>query len=205
MPINEASETAHESSLKGVYSADEEILSTLQTRKELRAGSGLVRLKPSEAEARQLVLETLWANSGDESEDADMDDDENSAEDDDEDLEDINSDQESVDDSEPELPTSKRKRGTVKDTTLTPQPIKKVAFANEPKDTKQARKAAGIRGSLSMKAKPESVKAAKKPKVAKVQPTSKTVPTKKAANAPSNKSAVPANDGGEGYDFKMFF
>lgn len=207
MPVSTASETEHEPSLKSVYVSDEEILSTLQTRKELRAGPGLVKLKPSEAEARQLTLDTSWANSEDKSED--VDDDENKVQDDDEkseDSEDSGPDQEDVHDSEPEPPASKRKRGAATDTTLTSRPIKKVAFASEPKNTKQTRKAAGARGSLPTKAKPEPVKSAQKPKAAKMQPTPKAIPTKKAANAPLNKSAAPANaSGSEAYDFKMFF
>ena len=72
----------------------------------------------------------------------------------------------------------------------------KVAFSAEPKNTKQARKAAGARGSSLAKAKPaldaQSAVVGKK--------------VKKAANAPSKKSAaVPTTAGGDEYDFGKFF
>ncbi|KAI0775469.1 GNL3L/Grn1 putative GTPase-domain-containing protein [Irpex lacteus] len=175
-------------------------LATLPTRKELRASTGLVKLKALDTDERQLTVEAKWAGDEDSEDDESEDEGEGRDEEDDESEDD--------EDEEPEPVMTKRKRGPVKD--VDARPTKKVAFSAEPKNTKQARKA----GSLLAKAKTDSapaksaLKTATKVPKAKAQSTSKAAPVaKKAANAPSKKSAAPASGGGGGdeYDFGKFF
>ncbi|KAI0699854.1 P-loop containing nucleoside triphosphate hydrolase protein [Cytidiella melzeri] len=192
-------------SSEAVVDNDATILSTLHTRKELRTSTGLIKLKASEVESRQLALDSVWTGSadsevGDEGDEEDDEQEEDIEDDeDDEEGEEPETGEDEEDTTAPELLVNRRKRGGP---VLTSQLTKKVAFSTEPKDTKQARKTAGARGSLSAKAKLEAAKPATKSKVAKTLP----VPAKKAANTPSKKSAAAASSGGdETYDFKMFF
>ncbi|KAI0092525.1 P-loop containing nucleoside triphosphate hydrolase protein [Irpex rosettiformis] len=198
-----------DSHLASLYAADEKVLSTLLTRRELRASSGLVRMKPLDTEERKLAVEEKWVG-GEGSDDSNEDglgaeEDEDAEEDDDEEDEEVNDE-----DEEPEPPASKRKRGLAKEASA--RPTKKVAFSAEPKDTKQARRAAGARGSLLGKAQkaPGPEKFASKTRVAKAAKVAekvKTIAAKKAANTPSKKPAAAAESdrGDDAYDFGKFF
>ncbi|KAI0346977.1 hypothetical protein BDW22DRAFT_1480687 [Trametopsis cervina] len=212
-----SNDASQDGPLAELYAADEKILSALLSRKEWRQGTGLVKLSPSEVDTRQLALETVWVPSGEDSEDDDAQNEtedvemgaseegeSDGAEEDEEDEEDED-DEEEEEEPEELVSLNKRKRVAAKQPTPSSRPTKKVAFSAEPQSTKQARKAAGARGS-AVKAKPEAVKSALKSKPPKAQPTPKAASAKKAANAPSKKSAVPTSTGSdEAYDFKKFF
>lgn len=207
VPGVSSSDAAQEASSADLYPGDEKILSTLHTRKELRASKGLVKLKPSEADSRELALDVSWVGSVDSDDDESQDEEDGESEGeeggDDDEAEDEEDEDAEDEDEDMELPVSKRKRGPSR---VAPRPTKKVAFSAEPTDTKQARRAAGARGSQPKKAVPEGSKTTAKSKPTKPQSVPKAVPTKKAANAPSKKSVALASTGdGEDYDFKMFF
>ena len=99
-------------------------------------------------------------------------------------------------------PIGKRKRTSQQSVFL--RPTKKVAFAAEPKGTKQSRSTAGARGALAArgkeaKIKPQSGKPPVKAKVTKATPA-------KVANTVSSKTPVKTTSNGEEtYDFKKFF
>ncbi|OBZ71764.1 Guanine nucleotide-binding protein-like NSN1 [Grifola frondosa] len=228
VPSSPASTPSRNPALADVYAKDEEVLSKLSTRKELRKSSGLVKLRAGVVDTRKINLDASWFAEEDESdedaegahseaddasvdlekESADEDIDEDEDEDEDNDEEDEEDEEEEV----PSLPTGKRKRGDAKAPPA--RPAKKVAFAPEPKGTKQARSAAGARGSqiAAQKAKTKlsalpsekpSAKSQKKPvfKKAPIPPA-----TKRAANSSSKKSAASQSKDGElAYDFKQFF
>ena len=114
--------------------------------------------------------------------------------------------EEENEDEEPVQPHGKRKRGDPAASKA--PPAKRVAFAPEPKNTKQARSAAGARGAAvaaSRKALRTEAKATKPTKAAKA--LAKPAPAKKAANAAPAKKATSTGDksGEEAYDFKKFF
>ncbi|OCH95890.1 hypothetical protein OBBRIDRAFT_441971 [Obba rivulosa] len=233
VPSSTASSSPKDPSFAHVYAKDEQILSKLPTRKEMRKSKGVVKMKAGAFEVRRVVLDASWFGSDeetgnesdlegedeevDELEDedlADLDDDgdvhedgESIEEDEEDELEDTGDEEEEEEEVPP--PSGKRKRGTK----VAPpsRPAKKVAFAAEPKGTKQARAAAGAKGVLKAASKakkhdkpvvtatsvpPKKELKGKKPVVKK--------PTK-VANI-SKKSAVSqAQDGEEAYDFKKFF
>ncbi|KAJ3523723.1 hypothetical protein NM688_g8679 [Phlebia brevispora] len=201
------------------YANDEQVLATLTPRKELRKSSGLIKLKTGAVEDRKMDLEMSWVESEQLSDEDDEEAEEpGAAEDESEDE-----DEEDEDEPVPVQPTSKRKRGLAATSGF--PPAKKVAFAPEPKNTKQARSAAGARGATiatSRKAKAadnEKRKASSKPnatvpgKSTKSKHrdsaiSAKTPAAKKVANAASSKSkkaAVDSAAGEEAYDFKKFF
>lgn len=213
LPGSSSSPQSTDSELTTLYAADEKILSTLPTRKERRKATGVVRLSPSSPEARKIALETPWvgdedgSEGSDEAEEPEVADAESESEEEDED-EDEEEDEESEEEEgeseeEEELarPAGKRKRPA--QTSAPTRPAKKVAFAPEPKNSKQARSAAGAKGSIA---------AGKKAKVvAQGKPLTKSKPVvapKKVANMkkPSATSAAnKAANGEEVYDFKQFF
>lgn len=214
-------------SLVSHHASDESILSTIPTRKESRKGRGLVKLTSANVESRHLALEASWLPSDKESDDDDAEgEDAEDEEGDDEDVEDVDGedededeqeevgdegDEEGDDESEEELPVKAKRKRAFEADALAARPKKKVAFLPEPKDTKQARKAAGAHGSLLAKQQanaasaPAPVKTALK--AAKVKPTV-AAPKKVANSGPSKKSVTTStgsNTGEEEYDFKKFF
>lgn len=204
--------------LAELYSKDEQMLASLKTRREIRKSTGLVKLVAGSIESRRADVEGSWAGvkqTEDASEDEDEgegdeaadEDDSGSDDDDGEEAEDVEmedlEDESSEEEEEPVLvPAGKRKRAG-KITGPAARPSKKVAFAPDPKESKQARSAAG--------AAKKAIVAAPKPKskpTLKPKPTA--VPTKvKAANVGhGKKSAVktsPSKSGEEAYDFGKFF
>ena len=209
------------SSLTEIYAKDDAVLSKLATRKELRKAGGLVKLRPVEADTRKVVLDaSYFVSSDDEGMEADEEDagtvddmdevgmlDEESEGDYVSDEEEGSDDEDDEDEEEEEElsspPRGKRKRVLAK---APARPAKRVAFAPEPKSTKQARSAAGAKGNNS-KLKPEfaATRPAKKPAKA-TAPKAAPAKAKKVANAaPSKKAVAPAKDGEDAYDFKQFF
>ncbi|EKM59561.1 uncharacterized protein PHACADRAFT_181560 [Phanerochaete carnosa HHB-10118-sp] len=197
-----------DSAFADAYAADVKILSTLPTRKERRKATGVVKLAPYVPEARKITLEAPWA--GEEESDEDDEGEElgnGHTEDDEEDEEDENDDDEEGEgedededeEEEPEQPVGKRKRSA--QSSALARPTKKVAFAVEPKSTKQARSAAGLKGAMA---------AEKKVKVAtQVRPPAKPSPAVALKKVASSKKASGtenrAVNGEEAYDFKKFF
>ncbi|KII96056.1 hypothetical protein PLICRDRAFT_170636 [Plicaturopsis crispa FD-325 SS-3] len=188
--------------------ADEAVLAALPTRKEMRKKRGLVKMGVGAMEERDVVLEGAWAGDAseggsddeleadegaldeeiaDSDEEGSGDEDEEMGDEDDEEEEEV----EEVEEPAPIL-SGKRKRAAAAATPAPPP--KKVAFAADPKESRQARRAASA---SSKKAAP-----APKPPAAKVS---------KVANGPSSKSKgaapKPSTTTGaeEAYDFKKFF
>ena len=213
-------------SLAEIYAKDGAVLSKLSTRKELRKAGGLVKLRPADVDSRKAVLDaSYFVSSDDEGMEADEEDagtvddmdevgmlDEESEGDyvsdeeegsDDEDEEDDEDEDEDEEDEPASPPRGKRKRALAK---APARPAKRVAFAPEPKSTKQARSAAGSKKVKGDKPEPTSSKAKPAKKPAKAPAQKIAAPAKKIANAaPSKKAAAPAKDGEDAYDFKQFF
>ncbi|KAI0643674.1 P-loop containing nucleoside triphosphate hydrolase protein [Trametes meyenii] len=209
--------------LSEIYSTDQTVLSKLSTRKELRKAGGLIKLRPGAVDTRKAVLDASYflgsedeGDEGDEEEGATLDETDDLDLDGDASVEDYVSDKEEDEDDEeeedeepPSPPRGKRKRGAAKAPERA-RPAKKVAFAAEPKGTKQARSAAGAKGATAAKAKskPADDKPAKKA-VKKATTAAKPASTKKVANSSAGKkgaAATPAAQDGEvAYDFKQFF
>ncbi|RPD62065.1 hypothetical protein L226DRAFT_508977 [Lentinus tigrinus ALCF2SS1-7] len=225
-----------DSSLAAIYAKDDAVLSKLSTRKELRKAGGLVKLRPADVDARKAVLDaSYFISSDDEGMEADeedagtvddmdevgmvdeesegdyiSDEDEGSDEDEEEDEDDEEEEDEEEEDELASPPRGKRKRALAK---APARPAKRVAFAPEPKGTKQVRSAAGAKGAAKKAAgakadsKPEpKAKSSKKPAKAPA-PKPKAAPAKKIANAALSKkaAAAPSKDGEDAYDFKQFF
>ncbi|RDX52992.1 hypothetical protein OH76DRAFT_1399571 [Lentinus brumalis] len=212
-----------DASLAEVYAKDSTVLSKLSTRKELRKAGGIVKLRPAEVDTRKAVLDaSYFISSDDEGMEADEEDaatvddlDEVGMLDDesegdyvsDEDEEEDEDNDEDEDDEEEEEdvaspPRGKRKRALAK---APARPAKRVAFAPEPKGTKQARSTTGAKKAKGDdKPEPKAKPAAKKPAKA---PAPKAAPAKKIANAASakKKAAALAAADGDAYDFKQFF
>ncbi|KAI0959303.1 hypothetical protein AcW1_004162 [Taiwanofungus camphoratus] len=222
------STTLSDPSLADVYAKDGQILSNLLTRKEMRKAGGVVKLKPGEKETRKVLLDAAWIGSEDEDgNESDVEKDE-SGDDTSEDIKGSDEDDEDEehegdeDEDEKTLPlTGKCKRAATKAAIPLPRPAKKVAFSAEPRGTKQARAAAGVKGQQmaalntnarstvegKFRVKPQS-KAAKTTRMARDKPSAETstVATTKNANPSSKKtSASKGNDGEEAYDFNKFF
>ena len=193
-----------DSSRPDLYATDEQILASLPTRKERRKTSGVVKLSASASDARRLSLEAPWViPEGEGSEDGGEEEEEEGlgeeqSEGDDED----GGEGEEEEEEEEVQPVGKRKRTSQQSVFL--RPTKKVAFAAEPKGTKQSRSTAGARGALAArgkeaKIKPQSGKPPVKAKVTKATPA-------KVANTVSSKTPVKTTSNGEEtYDFKKFF
>ncbi|KAK1222106.1 hypothetical protein PQX77_015030 [Marasmius sp. AFHP31] len=166
------------------YAQDEPILSTLQSRKEMRKEGGLVKLASGTADSRNLALEREYDDgddSSDESEegegedfgvmDVDIDDEEEVV-DDEEDEEDEGEEEEEEEETAPPPPPTKQKRKRAEQVELPAK--KKVAFAA---DTKKA------------------------------SPKKPPPPPKKVANKSSKSKSArgDSSSGGEAYDFGKFF
>lgn len=203
-----------DASFAEVYAKDSTVLSKLSTRKELRKAGGIVKLRPAEVDTRKAVLDaSYFISSDDEGMEADEEDaatvddmDEVGMLDDESEGDYVSDEDEDEEDEEEEdvasPPRGKRKRALAK---APARPAKRVAFAPEPKGTKQARSAAGAKKAKGDdKPEPKAKPAAKKPAKA---PAPKAAPAKKIANAASakKKAAAPAAADGDAYDFKQFF
>lgn len=195
--------------LAGFYAADDDILSTLQPRKDLRKSGGLVKFLPGQADPRKVAVDEPYhkpeAQEDGSDEDADEDvvmgDVEDAADDDDGD-EDIEEDEEEEEDEEDDEPppqpivNRKQKRKLTVEAAALP-PSKKVAFAQEPKDTKKSRSLG------SQKPKVEK-RASLKPKA----PEARAKKTQKGANVPKTaqpKSSSQGDGADDAYDFGKFF
>ncbi|KAI1793027.1 P-loop containing nucleoside triphosphate hydrolase protein [Ganoderma leucocontextum] len=224
-------------SLADVYAKDASVLSKLSTRKELRKSGGLVKLRTGEVDVRKGMLDAGYfvspsddadeedggasddvdevGLSGDESEGSDAEEGSDDEEDEGEEVEgdeDEDEDEEEVDELESSPPPGKRKRALAK---APAPPAKRVAFAPEPRGTKQARSAAGAKGAvmpaskakLNAKTAKPAARAAKKPGKAATKAAPKIAAPKKVANAASSKrsAASAAKNGEVAYDFKQFF
>ncbi|KAI0334913.1 P-loop containing nucleoside triphosphate hydrolase protein [Cubamyces sp. BRFM 1775] len=230
-PSSDSGASTTDSTLAEVYSKDQAVLSKLSTRKELRKAGGLVRIRPGSIDARKPTLDaSYFVASDDEGNESDVEEgaelDESEDDDDEEDVEsyaseeidELDSDEDEEDEEEaPSPPSGKRKRAAAK-SAAPARPAKKVAFAAEPKGTKQARSAAAAKGAAAAKAKskPTDDKAAKKPakasalKKAATAEWAKAAPVKKVANSAASRggkksAASAAKEDEEAYDFKQFF
>lgn len=202
-----------------IYAKDEVVLSRLASRKELRKAGGLVKLRAGAIDTRKPTLDESYSTGSDSDADEEDGSDLDELDDDDVDEEDIDEEDDDEDDDEDEedeeeeeapSPRGKRKRSATK-AAAPARPAKKVAFAAEPKGTKQARSAAGARGAAKAKASADSEdKPAKKPSALKKAAPAKPAVAKRVANSStgSKKAAAapaPPKDGEVEYDFKQFF
>ena len=217
--------------LAKVYAKNDEVIARLETRKEMRKTRGAVRMAPGEAERREVALDNSYfgaedeEGSGDEEEEGDEGDDEEvdeldesgeeSGDEEDEVLEGEDDDEdedEDEEDGEPAPLPGKRKRAA-QIQKIPSRPAKKVAFAPEPKGTKQARSAAGAASFklTASKAKGGQQKAKPTPEVkpakAHKKITSVSAAMKKTANSSKKgkQASLASKDGEETYDFSKFF
>lgn len=224
-----------------LYANDEPILASLKTRKEMRKAGGVVKFSPGAVETRKVAVDEPWVGlageddeEGEESEEDDLEvgqdeedeDEEGDLDEEDDEEEEMDEGEDTDDDEDDEEDTlppfsnkQKRKRGA--EPAPPAPPSKKVAFAADPKTSKQARKA----GSLKIKAqqqKPAPVPAKKveEPKQplkavetakSKLPVKEKKVVEKKVANVAAKKAKgskpakSPTTKGPEAYDFSKFF
>lgn len=213
--------------LAALYVNDESVLSTLKLRKEMRKTEGLVKFVPGEIEGRKALIHDPWAGSVEDEDDEDEDGDNEEASDEVADEEEEDDEDESDEEPEPEPepapPVSgKQKRKLAADRSSGP-PHKKVAFAADPKESKQARSAGSRKGQAPMDT--PRAKAVSKPKTSPLKKVSAAKATvekpkavvekkekeRKVANvAPvktkaSQKSVAKSASGEEAYDFGKFF
>ncbi|GBE79130.1 hypothetical protein BKA93DRAFT_139941 [Sparassis latifolia] len=231
MPASPAPTSASDTAPAEVYAKDEEVVSRLFTLKEMRRAGGAIKMTAGPVETRKVVLDASWmvsddedGNEGDEEEDEDELDEDVSGgvDEEDEDQEsgggDVDEDEDEDSDDAPVRPSGKRKRGVTKISTPPPRPLKKVAFSAEPKGTKQARAAAGAKGSRTTTLEARSKSAEDKPVVKSkaavavdkasktkhaMKKTARHAVSQKVANS-SSKNTAP-REGEEVYDFKKFF
>jgi len=182
-----------------------EVLSTLNTRQEIRKSTGLIKLVAGQVENRKVDIGASWAGAEldeDKQNDDDDDDGEETGTDDGEDenigMDDVELEEDESEEDEEPVPAPAGKRKRLNKSIVSPaRPNKKVSFAADPKESKRARAAAGA----AKKATPPVI------------PKSKLVPSKlkasKVANVStgktSQKSTAPSNGGEEAYDFGKFF
>jgi len=185
------------SSLTKLYKWDEEALSMLRTKKEMRKSRGLVKLIAGDIECRKVDVETAWAGLEPEGDDRDQDQDTGIEDDEGEDVGMNNEEFEEDDDGDDEpapLPTGKRKR-LDKSTAPPPRPTKKVSFAADPKGSKRARTVGSAKNTTQVIAKAKLVSSKlKSPKIVNVS-----------AGKVSHKSMALSTGGEEAYDFGKFF
>ena len=216
--------------LAKVYAKNDEVIARLETRTEMRKTRGAVRMAPGEAERREVALDSLYFGAedeegsdeeeeGDEGDDEEVDeldesgeesgDEENGVSEGEDEDEDEDEDEE---DGEPAPLPGKRKRAA-QIQKIPSRPAKKVAFAPEPKGTKQARSAAGAASFklTASKAKGGQQKAKPTPEVkpakAHKKITSVSAAMKKTANSSKKgkQASSASRDGEETYDFSKFF
>lgn len=154
--------------LKKIYEANDAILETLLSRKEMRKSKGLVKLVSGAIESRKAVLEGPWLKEenahGDEDADAESDEEDemevdgsadDEQEDEDEGVEEVDVEEEADEEAEeaPPPPTSKKQKRKRTNEPPVARPSKKVMFAPDPKTSKQARKAGSFKGNPQAKGK----------------------------------------------------
>lgn len=224
-----------------LYANDEPILASLKTRKEMRKAGGVVKFSAGAVETRKVAVDEPWVGlageddeEGEESEEDDLEvgqdeedeDEEGDLDEEDDEEEEMDEGEDTDDDEDDEEDTlppfsNKQKRKRSAEPAPPAPPSKKVAFAADPKTSKQARKA----GSLKIKAqqqKPAPVPAKKveEPKQplkavetakSKLPVKEKKVVEKKVANVAAKKAKgskpakSPTTKGPEAYDFSKFF
>jgi nuclear GTP-binding protein len=192
-------------SLAKLYIEDQKNIATLETRKEMRKRTGLVKLVAGHTDTRKVDVEARWVGAeydGDDQsgEEVDKDENEEQAESDEDgnammdDLEDLGHDEAEEDDEPQPAPTGKRKRPNTF-TAPSALPNKKVAFAPDPKGSKRARAAGSTK-----KAAPASLNS--KPVSSKLKTSKLTIVSRKIV---SQKSTSSSKGGNEAYDFGKFF
>nr|GAT46205.1 predicted protein [Mycena chlorophos] len=173
--------------------ADEAVLSTLPTRKEMRKARGLVKLQYGAVETRKAVLDESWVPEEGDSDESGGDDDGDEMEEDE--LEDASEEDEEDNEEEEKAPTpppilsGKQKRKRAAETEVVALPRKKVSFGPEPV-SKKARSGAKPQATPPSKTKPTAA------------------PPKKVANAPVKTKAsqkAAAATGPQAYNFGEFF
>ncbi|KAF7313480.1 hypothetical protein HMN09_00503900 [Mycena chlorophos] len=173
--------------------ADEAVLSTLPTRKEMRKARGLVKLQCGAVETRKAVLDESWVPEEGDSDESGGDDDGDEMEEDE--LEESSEEDEEDNEEEEKAPTpppilsGKQKRKRAAETEAVALPRKKVSFGPEPV-SKKARSGARPQAAPPSKTKPT------------------TAPPKKVANAPVKTKAsqkAAAATGPQAYNFGEFF
>ncbi|CAL1704387.1 unnamed protein product [Somion occarium] len=184
--------------------SNEKIISMLKTRKEMRNGNGVVKLKAGEVQLRKVDLDAAWISveDSDEEDEDELDvDEEEEADEGSVDVgesEEGDGDEDEEDEDEEELaPPRKRKQAPVK--AIAP-PKKKVAFSakrgpvsQKPAPAKGILKVSNEKPKSSLKAKVTAKEPKPAPKVSKVaNPSGKT------------QKSAPAKDNGA-YDFGKFF
>ncbi|GLB33406.1 putative GNL3L/Grn1 putative GTPase [Lyophyllum shimeji] len=218
--------SSEDAALAKLYEAGKAILDALVPRTQLRKSSGLVKLVTGEVDTRKVFLDEPWLKEAEVTSDEDEDEDEEmevngsigDGEEDDEDDADEEEDEEEEEDDEdededeeeevPPPPSRNQKRKLVNEPSTTPV-RKKVAFAPDPKSSKQAGKAGASKG-----------KAPEKPTTIKTKPLAPNPVTKhnskpaggkaqrRVANVGAGGKATtkgPDADGDTAYDFGKFF
>ncbi|KAH9921535.1 P-loop containing nucleoside triphosphate hydrolase protein [Epithele typhae] len=221
-------ETETEAALAAAYAQNASVLARLATRKELRKVAGIVKLRSGVRDAREVVLDASYfgadaEDGGFESDEEDggavADEDEVGVDEDgegsadEEDEEDEDEEDEIMDEDDEEEEESPRPRKGLRKRAAVAmkapaRPAKRVAFAAEPKGTKQARSAAGAKGAKAKAttSSPDEDGRARRPTKKPTKAAAKPVAPKKIANAVSSKSKKAAGtDGEQAYDFKQFF
>jgi nuclear GTP-binding protein len=178
-----------------MYAKDEVILSTLKSRKEMRKNVGVVKFLPGKIDNRKVDVDAPWTIAdGDEDINPDSEDDSGADEEisgDEDETSEHDADEENEDvETEPSLPAASQKRKRQKGSVL---PNKRVAFAPDPKGSKQSRLPSSLKTISKI---PKS-----KPTKISQPPTSKP---KKVANVVT-KTKTSNGNGEEAYDFGQFF
>lgn len=204
--------------------ADEIVLPTLRTRKELRTtGGGLVRLSAGSIDTRDIRLDAPPQPSEpaprtkkvvvvEEAMDEDDEDDDEEVEDElDEDEDEGEEDEEEEEESPPPPPPSKRKRNAAdpsaaaKRKKVQPPPTlaRKVSFAAETKGKSAPALAGKPKSALkaTKAAGPKAPKTTATPKAQVAKPAKSSLPSEK----PKATTSGAASGNGEAYDFKAFF
>ncbi|KAF8075980.1 GTP-binding protein [Lyophyllum atratum] len=220
-PKSSATKTVQstDAALKKLYEADDAILETIMARKELRKSLGLVKLVVGEIDSRKAILDDPWLKEdkgGDEAEDEEdemevdnSDDGEEESDegvDADEEDEDEEEEEEEMEEEAPPPSSKKQKRKRTNEPSTAP-PTKKVAFAPDPKASKQARKTGSLKGKTTEKPMPTQPKILASIQRPKSKPAA-AKPERKVANvAMKGKATTKVTGAGsdEAYDFGKFF
>jgi nuclear GTP-binding protein len=179
-----------------IYAKDEEILSTLATRKDMRRNMGLVRFSAGEIDGRNLAHNQSWLPSEDEKGDVEEDGIDAASPEGNEDDWISDEDEEEEEEEEEEItqpPSGKRNRKRSATEAAAARPTKKVAFAIDRGDLKSRR----VSDALA----PAQKKSLRGPPILKDK---KGVPPKegKVANVGAGPKVVSK---GEAYDFSQYF
>ena len=202
---------------------DEVALESVNTKREMRKGGGLVRVGRGEVEKRKVALDELFVveeeggdrngrggvrkENDEEGEEGDEDEDEEGDEDEDEDGDDGSEGGEDDGESETELPapllTGKRKRKAA--ATPAAPPTKKVAFAAGTLDRKERRQQGRSASKSAVKSTSKSVSKPSKPPPSKKSLPSKATTVDGSKTGRTSTSAAATNKESNTYDFDQFF